>query len=255
MCTPCDITGSDADALKPSHACGPCDSQYGADPPSRVLTPVTLILYDLGLSGKMLNSILRPLGTGMYHCGVCVYGWEWGFTSTPDPDTGTGVFSCCPCKCEHFIFRETVPIGATILTRSEVQRIIEWFDRRWPACAYDALKRNCVHFSEDLCRMLGVGPIPPYIRNLMDTGLRLDNGVNYLTSQFFLCCEDAEDDEVDHEVVHTIQVISDGDFSHNYTPRNLTRISSNATYSPATPSRTPRSNATYSPAIPSRTPR
>ncbi|CAE7347939.1 unnamed protein product, partial [Symbiodinium necroappetens] len=43
----------------------------------------------------------------------------------------------------------------------------------WQGEDYDILHRNCCHFSDMLCRRLGVGPIPDWITNLAGAGAQV----------------------------------------------------------------------------------
>merc|ERR1719229_582486 len=54
--------------------------------------------------------MLRPFGTGVFHCGVEVFGKEWSFRGT---EVGTGVFWCLPQNCSAHTYVETVYMGYT----------------------------------------------------------------------------------------------------------------------------------------------
>merc|ERR1719270_1580242 len=73
-----------------------------------MLEPVVLHVYDieqlrdLGPNEvKALNQILRPFGTGAFHCGVEIFGEEYSFTS------GAGVSICRPTCCEAHSFNDS----------------------------------------------------------------------------------------------------------------------------------------------------
>lgn len=44
----------------------------------------------------------------------------------------------------------------------------------WNGRKYDRLHHNCCHFSEELAKALGVGPIPLGVHHLADVGEKLD---------------------------------------------------------------------------------
>merc|ERR1712060_195679 len=81
-----------------------------------ITAPVTLHVYDVGLNtGSVVNRFLKPLGTGAFHCGVEVHGWEWSYSDIADPryQAGTGIFPCRPRHCEGHKYCESVHLGRT----------------------------------------------------------------------------------------------------------------------------------------------
>jgi len=132
---------------------------------------VYLHVYDLGTSGEgqALNSVLKALGTGAFHCGVEVYGKEWSFRGRICG--GTGVFSSRPRCCINHTYNETVHMGDTCLSPSEVSRLLGSLQREWAGQSYDTLRHNCCHFSDSFCRHLGVGSIPGWVTNLAQAGV------------------------------------------------------------------------------------
>mmetsp|Transcript_5878 Transcript_5878/g.16807 ORF Transcript_5878/g.16807 Transcript_5878/m.16807 type:complete len:227 (+) Transcript_5878:49-729(+) len=133
---------------------------------------VTLHVYDAGMSELVrgMNHILRPFGSGAFHCGVVVYGSEWSYSnvqaSEGGPVAGTGVFDCDPMQCEGHRYLETVEMGETSLRDGEVAALLAQLREEWPVAAYDTVTRNCCHFSSELCCRLGVGDIPPWVTSL-----------------------------------------------------------------------------------------
>merc|ERR1719221_1199753 len=111
---------------------------------------VTLNVYDVD-TYFAVNNFLRPRGLGIYHCGVEVYGWEWSFNDMPVLSTGSGVFYCEPRTCDGCQFRESLYMGMTYVRETNFGELIADFERRWQSMHYDVLKRNCCHFSEELC--------------------------------------------------------------------------------------------------------
>lgn len=136
----------------------------------RMTCPVILHIYDIGATGHALNKVLRSFGTGVFHCGVEAFGWEWAYSDTPDEDTGSGIFCVEPRTCAGFIYRESVSMGATYISELEFRWLIHRLEELWLASAYDALAHNCCHFSEDLCDRLGVGRIPDWVKSLSEAG-------------------------------------------------------------------------------------
>lgn len=132
--------------------------------------PVTLHLYDLGQSSQVqgLNSILRPLGTGAFHCAVEICGLEWSYGWAPPGETG--VFEGPPKGCDMHVYRESVEMGQAKMSVTDVAELIAVLSTDWAGADYDMLNRNCCHFSDTLCRWLGVGSIPDWIHRLADAG-------------------------------------------------------------------------------------
>mmetsp|Transcript_40201 Transcript_40201/g.90757 ORF Transcript_40201/g.90757 Transcript_40201/m.90757 type:complete len:303 (+) Transcript_40201:78-986(+) len=150
---------------------------YSPAPPVRwsrspqVPVPVILHVYNIGTAsiGRAINKILKPLGTGIFHCGVEVYGCEWSYSDTTT-GLGDGVFPSKPMCCDGHDYCESVPMGKTGTSEVEVARLISLLKKDWPVHEYDTLKRNCCHFSHELCQRLGVGGIPPWVMNLAGAG-------------------------------------------------------------------------------------
>uniref|UniRef100_A0A7S1RYM5 PPPDE domain-containing protein n=1 Tax=Alexandrium catenella TaxID=2925 RepID=A0A7S1RYM5_ALECA len=130
-----------------------------------VTTPVWLHAYILGTScaGRLLNGILRPLGSGAVHTGVEVYDHEWSYSEG-------GVFACKPRQCTGHTYHESVYMGATSYPRYIVALIIQMAKEEWSAEGYHLLTHNCCHFCADLCLRLGVGRVPGWVLNLARAG-------------------------------------------------------------------------------------
>jgi len=181
-CAPMRETGSNLVA-RTEGACG-----------SKVLLHVYDVgrLEQLGPQGvKALNKVLRPLGSGAFHCGVEVYGREWSFQFE---DAGTGVFSCRPRSCESHSFSDSLLMGTTILSKTEVKMLIKVMQVEWPGDSYDGLRRNCCHFSNKLSLRLGMGPIPAWITHLASAGAAVLDTREFLDKkkeslQASLCCK------------------------------------------------------------------
>mmetsp|Transcript_23668 Transcript_23668/g.51763 ORF Transcript_23668/g.51763 Transcript_23668/m.51763 type:complete len:286 (+) Transcript_23668:300-1157(+) len=163
-----------------------------------VSVPVTLHIYNLGKSSSahVVNNLLRQLGTGAFHCGVEVFGVEWSFsdiaTAPGELARGTGIFCCEPRKCEGHSFSESIPMGKTGLSETDLLKLIHSLKHQWPVYSYHTLRRNCCHFSDEFCRRLGVGGIPTWVMNLANAGAALvdvgDNVCCRSNGQGLWCC-------------------------------------------------------------------
>jgi len=162
---------------------GPCTSRtssrqrFSSPPPvkwsrgSFQSVPVTLHVYNIGTAsvGRALNRILKPLGTGVFHCGVEVYGCEWSYSDTTT-GLGDGVFASRPRCCSGHDYCESVDMGTMTMSEFEVARLIKLLKKEWPVNEYNTLRRNCCHFSNEFCQRLGVGSIPNWVMNLAGAG-------------------------------------------------------------------------------------
>uniref|UniRef100_A0A7S1WW80 PPPDE domain-containing protein n=1 Tax=Alexandrium catenella TaxID=2925 RepID=A0A7S1WW80_ALECA len=133
------------------------------------LIPVSLNIYALGTNGagRFLNSLLSPLGTGAFHCGVEIMGCEWSFRSTPGWK-GNGVFWCPPQQCKSHTFVESIHMGYCRMSDVAIMTLVQDLTSSWPAADYHVLRRNCCHFSDEVCKRLGVGGIPHRFMSLAD---------------------------------------------------------------------------------------
>merc|ERR1711879_714589 len=53
---------------------------------------------------------------------------------------------------------------------ADVLHLVRLLANQWLGARYDVLKQNCCHFSDRLCKCLGVGSIPAWLTSLADTG-------------------------------------------------------------------------------------
>jgi len=120
---------------------------------------------------------------GLFHVGVEAYNLEWSFSYTLDasandndnttnkkpnePEGGsTGVIQSAPKRLYADLHRETIEVGWTSLTESEVKAVIRRLCFRWRAHTYHLTRRNCVNFSEDLIEKLGLADrFPAKLKN------------------------------------------------------------------------------------------
>eukprot|EP00927_Polykrikos_kofoidii_P018333 TRINITY_DN18489_c0_g2_i1.p1 TRINITY_DN18489_c0_g2~~TRINITY_DN18489_c0_g2_i1.p1 ORF type:complete len:290 (+),score=41.60 TRINITY_DN18489_c0_g2_i1:145-1014(+) len=141
------------------------------EPTPRVYRERVLVrVYDLGqtvVTRSILNSVAKSYGA--FHTGVEVYGREWSFGMTFD-DYSTGITCNPPGQNADHNFRETLSMGYTSLSPTQVQKRIEAMKVTWKGSTYKILTRNCHNFSDEFCRALGVGGLPPWVNTLAETG-------------------------------------------------------------------------------------
>ena len=61
-------------------------------------------------------------------------------------------------------YRQGIPLGKTSLSEIEVTDLLAALSDDWLGGEYSLLRRNCCHFADALCRRLGVGGIPDWVR-------------------------------------------------------------------------------------------
>lgn len=175
---------------------------------------VTLHVYDIGDGGggSLLNRILKPLGTGAFHCGVEVHGREWSYSDINDAtsSTMTGVFSCAPRRCLGHAYKQSIAMGKTSMSQREVIMLVKLMAREWLIGGYDLLRRNCCHFSNEFCIRMGVGTIPSWVTSLAGAGAAVVDGdfadatcCRMVAAQVTggMCCLSDKADELDREAI------------------------------------------------------
>lgn len=115
------------------------------------------------------NTVVSTLGA--FHAAIEVYGEEWAFYRTPNP-TSCGVCkSLRPRQHPVHVYRQSIKLGSTTLKDWEVRYLIRGkLATKWPGGTYDLLRRNCIHFCEELALGLGVQPVPAWVRGLHELG-------------------------------------------------------------------------------------
>lgn len=150
--------------------------------------PVYLHVYDVSQDSGIqnLNTVLAhrlsPVKFGgVFHTGVELDGREWSFGYC---DRGSGVNSHTPKQHPMHHYRETVTMPCTQKARAEVLEILRALREEYQGSSYNLVRRNCCHFSADLCERLGCGSIPSWIQRLawigdsvMQTSKGLEEGL------------------------------------------------------------------------------
>lgn len=142
---------------------------------------VFLHIYDVSKQASIqrLNGFLAHRKSpvkfgGVFHAGVEVNGCEWSYGSTHDPAV-SGVTCVDPKEDPQHHFRQTVTLERTSLSEREVDEVISSLREEYLGGDYNLLRRNCCHFSDDLCQRLGVGRIPGWVYRLSRIGARIDD--------------------------------------------------------------------------------
>ncbi|EDX18393.1 deubiquitinase DESI2 [Drosophila simulans] len=127
--------------------------------------PVVLNIYDLSTS----NDYTFPLGVGVFHSGVQMYGREYAFLAINL--SISGIFEIHPRNGqeelgEHFRFRKSILLGYTDFTCAEVKRVIYLLGLEFRGTSYHLTSRNCNHFSNCLARLVCGRKIPRWVNRL-----------------------------------------------------------------------------------------
>lgn len=129
---------------------------------------VFLNIFDLAsgftIPNAMLNNTLFST-IGGFHAAVEVYGEEWSFYRTPNPAACGVCKSLRPRHNPVHVYRQSLNLGLTPLKDWEVRYLIRGkLAKMWPGGGYDILRRNCIHFSDELLLCLGVQQVPGWVR-------------------------------------------------------------------------------------------
>eukprot|EP00929_Paragymnodinium_shiwhaense_P118302 TRINITY_DN9023_c0_g1_i1.p1 TRINITY_DN9023_c0_g1~~TRINITY_DN9023_c0_g1_i1.p1 ORF type:complete len:336 (+),score=58.93 TRINITY_DN9023_c0_g1_i1:175-1182(+) len=138
---------------------------------------VFLNVYDLTRDVSFTNAALcnkSMSGLGAFHTAVEVYGEEWSFYRTPDPvDSGVCRSGRARQHPVH-IYRQSLDMGTTSLADWEVRYLIQSkLAEQWSGGAYNILRKNCIHFCDELLLNLGVDRAPGWVTGLHETGAAL----------------------------------------------------------------------------------
>lgn len=137
---------------------------------------VMLNVFDLASSVSLPNTLLCNSffsSMGAFHAAVEVYGEEWSFYSTPNPRACGVIKSRRPRHHPVHVYKQSIHLGKTSLTHTEVISLIGLLAPDWLGGNYNLLERNCIHFSKELALSLGANPVPPWVSRLHETGASL----------------------------------------------------------------------------------
>ncbi|KAM3263737.1 DeSI-like protein [Capsicum baccatum] len=123
-----------------------------------------LNVYDL----TPVNNYLYWAGLGVFHSGIEVHGQEYGYGAHDYPSSG--VFEVEPRSCPGFIFRRSVLLGSTDMSRSEVRSFMEHISEKYHGDSYHLIAKNCNHFADEVCSRLTGKPIPGWVNRLARVG-------------------------------------------------------------------------------------
>ncbi|CRG99620.1 PPPDE peptidase, putative [Plasmodium relictum] len=137
---------------------------------------VYLNIYDLDSVSKVVNTVARSMGAGAFHAGVEVYGYEYSFGYIVDGETG--VTKTNARFHPYHVYRESIPMGKTPLTKEEVDLLVEVMKLQWIGDTYDILSRNCLNYADYFCNLLDVGSIPDWVMSLQKKVTWVKSNIN-----------------------------------------------------------------------------
>jgi len=115
-----------------------------------------------------MNSYTSAIGIGIYHCGVEVYGVEYGYGGHPFPFSG--IFEMIPKDSEElgetFRYKESIEIGQTDFTKQEIEQIVILLGREYRGIDYHLMNKNCNSFSSRFCKTICGEDIPSWVNRL-----------------------------------------------------------------------------------------
>jgi len=145
-------------------------SQPRTDSQRKLEHEVWLHIYDLNETTGFLNDwLLRPMNSGLFHCGVEVLGTEWFFAW--GATSYSGVHCNSPRMHSVHVYKESVCMGTSALSSSKIESALATLQDTWPECSYHPIEKNCVTFAEAMVAALRVPePFPVWVRGAADVG-------------------------------------------------------------------------------------
>jgi hypothetical protein len=141
---------------------------------------VWLNIYDVMAPFQLVNDLAKQVGSGAFHAGVEVFGQEWSYGWR---EFGSGVYSATPMSNDRHKYRESVAMGVTPLSSGELNVLIDKLRIKWVGKDYELLTHNCCHFTDAMCRDLGVGQVPEWVMHLASAGVSFVSGVDRAVSR------------------------------------------------------------------------
>ncbi|XP_057799620.1 deSI-like protein At4g17486 isoform X1 [Salvia miltiorrhiza] len=123
-----------------------------------------LNVYDL----TPANNYLYWFGLGFYHSGIEVHGLEYAFGADVEPTTG--VFEVEPRNCPGYVFRRSILLGSTDMSRSEICSFMDLISDQYQGNTYNLIYKNCNHFTDEVCHCLTGKRIPGWVNRLARIG-------------------------------------------------------------------------------------
>ncbi len=114
---------------------------------------VILNIYDL----SDINECFWHIGFGGYHSTIEIYNEEYSYGPVH------GIFAKYINHEHNLPLRQSIIIGSTDKSHSEIRDILNNMMLDYNGDAYHPIKMNCNHFTDDLCMILLNKSIPKYV--------------------------------------------------------------------------------------------
>merc|ERR1712232_1537578 len=97
----------------------------------------------------LCNTAMKSFGA--FHAAVEVYGKELSFYNGKNPSNCGVCSSRYPRWHPVHIYRQSINMGTTALTKPQVRDLIRWqLAPHWSCGRYDIIHCNCIHFCDEL---------------------------------------------------------------------------------------------------------
>ncbi|XP_047066693.1 deSI-like protein At4g17486 [Lolium rigidum] len=158
-------------------------------------SPVVLNVYDL----TPVNNYLYWLGLGVFHSGIEVHGFEYGFGAHDLPTSG--VFEVEPKCCPGYVYRKSIWMGTTAMSRAEFRSFIETLAGKYSGNTYHLISKNCNHFTDEVCKNITKKSAPGWVNRLARVGSFLNRllpkSIQVSTISHGATCPAYSDDDMD----------------------------------------------------------
>lgn len=172
-----------------------------------------LNVYDL----TPINNYLYWFGLGIFHSGIEVHGLEYGFGA--HEYSSSGVFEVEPKSCPGFIFRRSVLLGSTDMSRSEFRSFMEHLSAKYHGDTYHLIAKNCNHFTDEVSLQLTGKSIPGWVNRLARLGsfcnCLLPESIQVTAVRHLPDHPVYSDDDGSESVVSSASVESEGEQNHH----------------------------------------
>ncbi|XP_077522160.1 deubiquitinase DESI2 isoform X1 [Amblyomma americanum] len=126
--------------------------------------PVILNVYDM----YWINEYTAPIGLGVFHTGVEIYGTEYAYGG--HPFAFSGIFEIPPKFAndlgDQFKYKQSILVGHTDFNQIDVRKIVEELGNEFRGDRYHLMNKNCNHFSGALTKILCGEEIPAWVNRL-----------------------------------------------------------------------------------------
>ncbi|KAB5564117.1 hypothetical protein DKX38_004171 [Salix brachista] len=163
------MVGTDCLIADISYAGNQVITRQGYVKTTQVLQCHQISAYHISL--YLITMVIFPDASCKTPLNLIVHGMEYGFGAHEYPTSG--VFEVEPRSCPGFIFRRSVLLGSTNMSRSEFQSFMEHLSAKYHGDTYHLIAKNCNHFTDEVCKQLTGKPIPGWINRMA----RLDFGL------------------------------------------------------------------------------